>query len=181
MTTTDPNTDSLAQRIGVRLRALRKARQLTLAALSQRSGMSISYLSAVEKGVNLPSLHTLARLTDALGVSIPSVLADESQAHAKISRIPANPGQVEVSHALLQLYTVIVHAFPDDGGDAPVSCGDHDLFVYVVQGEITVSIDDRSYDLGEGDAIDATSPRSVTWSSGARSVAVWSCCPSRIR
>jgi transcriptional regulator with XRE-family HTH domain len=180
MTITDPTEDSLAKRIGARLRTLRKARQLTLAALSQRSGMSTSYLSAVEKGVNLPSLQTLARLTEALGVSIPSVLADESGAHVKLSRVPADPGRVAASHGQLQLDTVIVRAALDDGGPAPVNYGKHDLFVYVVEGEISVSVDDRCYDLREGDAIDATSPRSVTWSSCRESVSVWSCCPSRI-
>ncbi len=180
MTITDPTEDSLAKRIGARLRALRKARQLTLAALSERSGMSTSYLSAVEKGVNLPSLQTLARLTEALGVSIPSVLADESRAHVKVSRVPTEPGRVGASHGQLQLDTVIVRAGPDDGGPAPVNCEHHDLFVYVVHGDITVSVDGRSYDLSEGDAIDATSPGCVTWSGGEHSVSVWSRCPSRI-
>ena len=106
MSVTDADTDadtSLARRIGVRLRRLRKEQKLTLAVLAQRADVSLSYLSAVENGVNLPSLPVLARLTEALNVSIPAVLVDEGCPFAVIGDVPAAVGSSSVSHPQLQL------------------------------------------------------------------------------
>jgi transcriptional regulator with XRE-family HTH domain len=172
---------SLAARIGARLRELRQARSLTLAKLAEQSGMSVSYLSAVEKGVNLPSLQTLARITEALGVSIPSVLADEGQAHVKISRIPEQPTAiVDASHPLLQLRTRILRAQRGDHGEAPVPTGDHDLFVFVHNGRLRITLTGGEHTLTGGDALDAKNPGTVTWQADDPSVVVWAACPSRI-
>jgi transcriptional regulator with XRE-family HTH domain len=169
--------DSLARRIGERLRTLRKDRGLTLAALAEQAGMSVSYLSAVENGVNLPSLQLLARLTDALGVSIPPVLAAEGSPQVRVGAIPAGDGVVAVSHPGLQLETAIVRCDGGSGGAAPVALEGRDLFVYVVSGELAVDIDGAAHALGAGDALDAATPGDVSWSSTG-SVAVWASCPA---
>src|SRR5262249_6889935 len=118
---------SLAARIGARLRGLRQANNLTLAKLAEQSGVSVSYLSAVEKGTNLPSLPTLARITEALGASIPSVLAEEGQTHTQLGRVPDDlPAAIDVSHPLLQLQIKLMRADAADPGDAPVSTADRD-------------------------------------------------------
>lgn len=53
---------------GAEVRQLRKARQLTLAALADESGISVSHLSAIERGSVNASLNKVARLAEALGV-----------------------------------------------------------------------------------------------------------------
>ncbi|MFL6139961.1 MAG: helix-turn-helix domain-containing protein [Frankiaceae bacterium] len=175
MTTT--HEDSLARRIGERLRTLRKDRGLTLAALAEQAGMSVSYLSAVENGVNLPSLQLLARLTDALGVSIPAVLAAEGSPQVRVGAIPAADGVVAASHPGLQLETVIVRSDGGRGGAAPVGLEGRDLFVYLVSGDLAVDIDGTAYALRGGDALDAAAPGAVSWSSSG-SIAVWASCPT---
>ncbi|TDC59105.1 XRE family transcriptional regulator [Micromonospora sp. KC207] len=171
---------SLAARIGARLRSLRKARGLTLANLAEQSGISVSYLSAVEKGVNLPSLQTLAGVTEALGASIPAVLAEEGQTHVKAGRVPAEPTVVDTAHPLLQLRTTILHARAGDHGESPVPTDDHDLFVFVQHGQISLSLAGGDYLLGDGDALDAKNPGKVSWRAEDQCVAVWAACPSRI-
>jgi transcriptional regulator with XRE-family HTH domain len=172
---------SLAARIGARLRGLRQARGLTLARLAEHSGVSVSYLSAVEKGVNLPSLKMLATVTEALGVSIPTVLADEGQTHVKVGHIPEQPSTaVDTSHPLLQLRTTILHARAGDRGESPVPIDDRDLFVFVQHGRISLSVAEVEYLLGEGDALDAKNPGKVSWRADDRCVVVWAACPSRV-
>ena len=173
---------SLAARIGARLRGLRQANNLTLAKLAEQSGVSVSYLSAVEKGTNLPSLPILARITEALGASIPSVLAEEGQTHTRLSRVPDDsPAAVDAAHPLLQLQINLMRARTGDRGDAPVSTVDRDLFVYVRDGRLTLTLPSGVYTLDAGDALDAKNPGPVTWVAGDHQcVAIWATCPARI-
>jgi transcriptional regulator with XRE-family HTH domain len=60
--------------LGVRLRALRKQRQLKLATLAFQSNVSLAYISEVERGRKLPSLEVLDRIAGALGMSVVEVL-----------------------------------------------------------------------------------------------------------
>ncbi len=63
-----PMTNSLLS-VGSEIRQLRKARQLTLKALSQSSGVSLSHLSAIERGAAQPSMDVLGNVADALSVT----------------------------------------------------------------------------------------------------------------
>lgn len=53
---------------GAEVRQLRKARQMTLAALAEASGVSISHLSAIERGTVSASLRKITSIAEALGV-----------------------------------------------------------------------------------------------------------------
>jgi len=55
--------------MGSEVRQLRKARQMTLKALSQASGVSLSHLSAVERGSSQPSMEVLSSIAEALSVT----------------------------------------------------------------------------------------------------------------
>ena len=169
MSVTDADT-SLARRIGVRLRLLRKEQQLTLAVLARRADLSLSYLSAVENGVNLPSLPVLARLTEALNVSIPAVLVDEGSPFAVIGDVPTAVGSSSVSHPQLQLQNAVLRSVAGDVGVPPVEIEGRDLFVFLLSGALTVVIDGESFELHTGDAVDVSRPRTVSWSSRANAI-----------
>lgn len=53
---------------GAEVRQLRKARQMTLAELAKSSGVSISHLSAIERGTVNASLNKISRIAEALAV-----------------------------------------------------------------------------------------------------------------
>ncbi|WP_305986165.1 helix-turn-helix domain-containing protein [Roseibium sp. MMSF_3544] len=55
--------------LGSEVRQLRKARQMTLKDLTKASGISLSHLSAIERGASNPSMDVLERLSVALSVS----------------------------------------------------------------------------------------------------------------
>ncbi|MEM7239608.1 MAG: helix-turn-helix transcriptional regulator, partial [Pseudomonadota bacterium] len=52
--------------VGADLRALRKARRLTLAELALRVGRSVGWLSQIERELREPTIADLRRLADAL-------------------------------------------------------------------------------------------------------------------
>ncbi len=54
---------------GSEVRQLRRAREMTLKAISEASGISVSYLSAIERGASNPSIDVVQRIAKALSVS----------------------------------------------------------------------------------------------------------------
>lgn len=61
--------DSLAK-LGADLRGLRRAQGLTLKALAEASGRSVSFLSKIERGLARPSITALQEIAEALGVPV---------------------------------------------------------------------------------------------------------------
>jgi DNA-binding NtrC family response regulator len=56
--------------LGSRLRSLRKARELTLKQLSNKTSLSVSLISQIELGKSAASISTLRRLSGALGAPL---------------------------------------------------------------------------------------------------------------
>lgn len=57
--------------LGLRVRAMRKEREMSIQALAVRSGLSTGMLSQIERGLSTPSVKSLRLLAAALGVPIP--------------------------------------------------------------------------------------------------------------
>jgi transcriptional regulator with XRE-family HTH domain len=56
--------------VGGRMRATRRALDLTLQAVAERSGLSVPHIANIERGRRNPTLSTLGKIADALGVSL---------------------------------------------------------------------------------------------------------------
>ena len=63
------------QRLGAKIRTLRKERGLTLKVLAQLSGLSHPFLSQVERGLARPSMSSLHQISEALGTNASWLLA----------------------------------------------------------------------------------------------------------
>jgi transcriptional regulator with XRE-family HTH domain len=176
--------DSLARRLGERLRARRRELGQTLAEVARAADVSVSYLSAVETGTNQPSLPVLVRVVHALDLTIADVLRSEGQNHVRLGRVDDDePGERTLSHPGLRLSVVAHTADPGASGEAPVLVGDRNLFVVVRRGELVVHVDGERYALRQGDTLDARAPESVSWSAagGERVSAVWASGAARAR
>jgi transcriptional regulator with XRE-family HTH domain/mannose-6-phosphate isomerase-like protein (cupin superfamily) len=71
--------DAISVNIGERLRELREARNISMRTLATKSGLSANALSMIERGRASPSVSTLYKLADALGVSITSFFGSDSE------------------------------------------------------------------------------------------------------
>ena len=66
----------LRRELGAALRRHRKSQQRTLRDVAGRAGVSLGYLSEVERGVKEASSELLASICGALGVPIPDLLVE---------------------------------------------------------------------------------------------------------
>jgi transcriptional regulator with XRE-family HTH domain len=70
----DEDTVALAQAIGLRIRQERLARRWTLDRLAETAGVSRRMVVNVEQGAANPSVGTLLRISDALGIGLPALV-----------------------------------------------------------------------------------------------------------
>ncbi len=82
----DEVTASLAVAIGVRVRLERQSRRWTLDQLADAAGVSRRLVVNVEQGASNPSVGTLLRISDALGVGLPALVEPPAPRPVKINR-----------------------------------------------------------------------------------------------
>ncbi len=82
----DDGTASLAQAIGERVRRERQGQGWTLDRLAEAAGVSRRMVINVEQGAVNPSVGTLLRLSDALGVGLPALVEPPQTHRVKITR-----------------------------------------------------------------------------------------------
>ena len=71
--------NAISVNIGDRLRELREARNISMRTLATKSGLSANALSMIERGKASPSVSTLYKLAEALGVSITSFFGSDAE------------------------------------------------------------------------------------------------------
>ncbi|HET8559035.1 MAG TPA: XRE family transcriptional regulator [Marmoricola sp.] len=85
----DQGTSALASAIGHRVRHERQARRWTLDQLAAAAGVSRRMLVNVEQGAANPSVGTLLRISDALGVGLPALVEPPGPRPLKVTRAGA--------------------------------------------------------------------------------------------
>ena len=66
-------TETVAKALGRRIRQLRMAKEWSQERLADESAMHRTYMWGIEQGVRNPSLRHLAKIAQALGVSLASL------------------------------------------------------------------------------------------------------------
>jgi len=82
----DESTAALALAIGVRVRQERQSRRWTLDQLAEAAGVSRRMVVNVEQGAANPSVGTLLRISDALGVGLPALVERPGPKPVKVTR-----------------------------------------------------------------------------------------------
>ena len=83
--------DPLGRDLGRAIRAAREAAGISMRALAARCGLSQPFLSAVERGLSMPSIVTLYRIAEALGVAPSTLLPDDSHGDVQVIRAGKGP------------------------------------------------------------------------------------------
>jgi DNA-binding XRE family transcriptional regulator len=130
---------ALAAVIGGRVRAERQARRWTLAQMADASGVSRRLIINVEQGTANPSLSTLLRISDALGIGLPALVSAPSPAPTHVAR--AGEGAVPWTRGPGDRHVCQAHA-PGTRG-----------LIQVLEGAVVVDVGEETVTLAAGDAL----------------------------
>ena len=152
--------------IAQRLRELRDARGLTLALLAERSGVSKSTISLIERGESSATATVLDKLSAALGVTVASLFEKPSDdAPSPVSRVEDQPvwtdpasGYVRrnLSPAIYSPIQLVEVSFPAGQRVAyETSARDVDVHqqVWIIEGTMEVGVGGTSWTLNAGDCL----------------------------
>jgi transcriptional regulator with XRE-family HTH domain len=148
------------ERIAAWIRAYRTRRNLTLAQLSELSGVSIGHLSRLENGTRTPTVRLLLQLARALGVSLGTLVGETPEQNTVyVSRgkdrrtIDAGDSGLQSlsDPALRSLQAVELLLPPGRAGDPATHAGEE--WIYVLGGAIEIDMNGSTSSLKKGDAI----------------------------
>lgn len=158
--------------LGQRLRERRQQLRLTLQAVADRAGLSVGFISQIERGITTPSLSSLVAVSRVLGVEVSQFLAqpggdkpltrhDQRPVYA-ISANSLSYERISSSFPGNVLRSVIIHEPPGHRGEPIAHEGEEMMFV--LEGAITVEVDGEVTILEAGDSIHFPSTKThSTW------------------
>jgi transcriptional regulator with XRE-family HTH domain len=148
--------EAMLDQVAPRLRALRQRRELTLADLAERTGISMSTLSRLESGARRPALDLLIRLAGVYRVSLDDLVGAPQIADPRVRPKPFYRN----GRAIIPLTrdNPDVHAFkmvlPGHPPDAPIQTSAHEGYdwIYVLSGRVRLALGDEEIVLEPGEA-----------------------------
>jgi len=148
------------QRVAAWIRAYRLRRNLTLAQLSELSGVSVGHLSRLENGTRTPTVRLLLQLARALGVSIGELVGETSEPSIVHVSRSADRRTIAADDTLLQsmsdpslrsLQAVELNLLPGRVGEPATHAGEE--WIYVLSGAIELDLNGSVVALGGDDAV----------------------------
>lgn len=150
--------------LGPEIRNLRKARGMTLAAAANASGLSVGYLSLLERDRATPSINALHAISRALGVTIswffeagetPATERDIVVRRARRRRLDFSPGISDelLSPSLAGTLELLASRFEPGAasGNSPYSHTGEEAGV-VIRGQLELWVDGKTFLLVAGDS-----------------------------
>lgn len=155
--------DALSVDVGTRLKELREIRNISMRTLATKSGLSANALSMIERGRTSPSVSTLYKLADALGVSITAFFATELEKKQVIylkaeerARIGFTRGTFEALGG--EQFTGRMEPFmltlenSASSGPHMITHSGHE-FVFCLRGELDYQVERETFHLSPGDSL----------------------------
>ena len=148
--------------LGERIQQARTEGGLTLQTLADRSSVSVSMLSSVERGAKAPTIVVLDRISAGLGIPLAQLVTQPEQ---MIVRRAAEQDTVQEPGGWQR--TILTPVVPgvnfewisstlppgcEPGTYPPYAAGSHE-FIVVQSGTLTLTVDGEVVVLGEGDSL----------------------------
>ncbi len=170
--------------LGYQLRRSRKEASLTMQYVADNAGLSVGFISQVERGLTVPSLSSLRSIAGVLGKPISHFLeqpASSADTTREKDRVNYSVGQGALSYERLSakfpgsmIRSVIVHEPPGHRNE-PISHTGEELF-YILVGEITVEVEGECKILRSGDSMHFDSQKiHATWNHTDKTTAMLWC------
>jgi transcriptional regulator with XRE-family HTH domain len=151
----DDDVEEVLDRVGARLRALRRHRGATLAELAAATGFSISTLSRLESGIRRPTLELLIPLARLYDVPLDELVGAPATGDPRLHMRPRTyRGRTIVPLTSypggLQVYKQVFRARPTEPDPEPLSHEGY-LWFCVLSGRLRLILGDHDLVLGAGE------------------------------
>ena len=149
--------------VGIRLRELRQERDLSMRALARLSGLSTNALSMIERGRTSPSVSTLYKLAEALGVPITAFFRTEPPREDIVFRKAGQRSRVQFQRGLweglggesfigrVEPFMLTLESGATSGPHSLVHSG-HE-FVICLSGQLEYEVEEHRFSLEPGDSL----------------------------
>lgn len=157
-------TDSAA--VGSRIKALREAMALSLRDLSERSGVSPTMLSQVERGSTSPTLAVAGKIASGLDLSLSQLLRLDEAPHVLVSHAADHRRHERGGHRIEELtpplpglradvstHELDAGAITATAGDAPMHEPGSRETAVVLKGQVVLVFGEDEYLLDPGDSV----------------------------
>lgn len=173
--------DAVSVNIGERLRELREARKISMRALARDSGLSANALSTIERGKVSPSVSTLYKLADALGVSITAFFGAEGEKKQVVFLKADERARVSFTRGVfeglggeqfigrVEPFLLTLENSANSGPRSMTHTG-HE-FVFCLRGELEYQVERQLYRLSAGDSLLFAAQLKHRWKNPGRTVA----------
>jgi len=158
-------------KVGARVRSLRRERGLTIEQLAAATGLTKGFISQLERDRTAPSLSSIARICDALGVRLSHIFErDPAPALVRRRGRPKLEARFTTENHLLssrdeeRFQAIESEVAPGAGaGDDLSSLPGEMEFVYVLEGSLEIQVADETHVLEQGDALTYPLSKPHTW------------------
>lgn len=153
--------DTIDARVGQKIREIRTQRRMSLTRLAERTGVSKSLVSQIERGVSNPSLPVLRGLAQALDVPLFTLFVEDDLSDGLVRRDERQqlriPGSSIVRELLVpdlhrQMLLVAAHFSPGDASSFDGTSHRGEECVVVLAGSIGIEVGSTRLVLQTGDS-----------------------------
>lgn len=181
----DIGPEDVSRKIGQRVKGLRAHLELTLDQLAESAEVSRRQLVNIEQGEANPSISTLLKLCDALGVSLPMLIENSSSEQYNLTR--SGDGSQLWSGDKGGLGTLLTHAEgqgvvelwswklnPTEKYESEAHRFQTKELIHIHKGRLTVLVGDQTFELSAGDALEFQADQEHTYANYGKSVVSYS-------
>lgn len=153
--------DTTNANIGGRVRAFRKAKNLTIEEIARNSGVTKSFISRFERDEVQASVATLLKILSVIGVKLSEVFDPPEASYVPFGKgVPINLGGHKVqesiingrsSSSMMALYSTIEPG-GGSGSELYILNAESDL-IHILEGELRVVVGGEIYNLQAGDTL----------------------------
>ena len=150
----------MVENIGGRIRRVRKSKGMTLNDLATGAGLSVSYISNLERNLCSPTLENLVKICTVLDVSMLKLLDNEGWNEDVVRAadrevVYEQKGEVRyesINFGVDKLNGIVISLEPHCVFDDEWTHS-YDEIGYVLEGELTIMLNENTYVLNPGDCI----------------------------
>ena len=168
---------SMLNKLGERIRNLRKEKKLTLVEIAQKTGIAQATLSRIETGTMMGTVESHSKIAEAIGITLAELYASVDDRENSISlkkkendpKITLHTQQVHVelltSESFKKKITPLLITL-QAGGETSTEALERGVekFFYVLEGEVKMQMGQKDFILKSGDTLyfDASLPHTLS-------------------